>query len=171
MDIQAYLNDLDENTAAIWTVVNDCDSGATLKAKKEGKWSIIDILEHIYLTDKLIRHIAARPSEQVHEGENVLGNKKIRHLLVGGSDRKAEAPNILHPKGNIQDLDTIKEMIKTERNLLKESIVNQQITIDNRLHKHPLLGNMTISDWLYFIIHHSERHLSQIKTIIDEQMS
>lgn len=169
MDIQNYLQDLDQNTAAIWTAVNEC-SDTTLRAKEEGKWSIIEILEHIYLTDKLVRHIVTRPSELVHETENVVGNEKIRHLLVEGSNRKVAAPNILHPKGDIQDLDSIKETIVGERKLLKENISNNLIRIDNRLHKHPFIGNMTISDWLYFIIHHSERHLKQIKTIIDQQM-
>lgn len=170
MDIQNYLQDLDQNTAAIWTAVNECND-TTLRAKEEGKWSIIEILEHIYLTDKLVRHIVTRPSELVHETENVVGKEKIRHLLVEGSNRKVAAPNILHPKGDIQDLASMKEMMLTERNLLKENILNQQIVIDNRMHQHPLMGNMTISDWLYFIIHHSQRHLDQIKAIIAEQSS
>ena len=44
--------------------------------------------------------------------------------------------------------------------------LGQQLVIDNRVHKHPSLGEMTVSDWLWFMIRHTERHLEQVKEVI-----
>ena len=98
-----------------------------------------------------------------------MGNEKLQQILLAEQKAKVKAPEILEPKGIINDTSTFERLFSEQRNLIKQAIENAEIVIDNRLHKHPMLGEMTISDWLYFLIHHSQRHLEQIKERLENQ--
>ena len=125
------------------------------------------ILEHIYLTDKIVIAIINRPTEKLHTDEEFIGNEKLKRWLVEKQAKKVKAPEMLEPKGDLKDVATFEKVFLAQRNLLKHQIEKGEIVIDNRIHKHPMLGEMTISDWLYFLIHHTQRHLEQAKELID----
>lgn len=76
------------------------------------------------------------------------------------------APEALLPKGEVTDVDAFKKRFQEQRKELKEDIENGKLIIDNRTRKHPRLGEMTVSDWLYFLISHTERHVEQIGELV-----
>ncbi len=168
MDIKKYLNVLDSNTNEVLQLIKK-NSNHELSKKEEGKWSSLQIAEHIYLTDKIIVAIISQPTQKKHHDNELMGNEKLQQILLAEQKAKVKAPEILEPKGIINDTSTFERLFSEQRNLIKQAIENAEIVIDNRLHKHPMLGEMTISDWLYFLIHHSQRHLEQIKERLENQ--
>ena len=121
------------------------------------------ILEHIYLADKSISLLLQKKSENLNAQEVILGNDKIERLVVNLRHRKVKSPDILLPKGRFKMLSEFKPAFTQQRENLKSSLQDGSIPIDNSILPHSYLGNMTKTDWLYFIIHHAQRHLEQIK--------
>ncbi len=165
MNTQHYFAALDENTNHVLQLTKSCTTVQLSQSENE-KWTVLQILEHIYLTDKIVIAIINRPSEKLHTNEEFIGNEKLKRWLVEKQTTKVKAPEMLEPKGTWSDVASFEKAFLAQRNLLKQQIEKGEIVVDNRIHKHPMLGEMTISDWLYFLIHHTQRHLEQAKKII-----
>ena len=166
MDRNLFITRLDDNTKEILQLVKSLTS-SQLAFKKDGKWNVLEILEHLYLSDKIIMTIISKPSENIHATEDIYGTRKIKAILVDERDKKISSPEPLKPKGIFSDVFVAEKAFFQQRDTLKNLLRADGIIIDNRIHKHPLLGEMTISDWLNFIIHHTERHIEQIKDTAD----
>ncbi|TCJ13975.1 DinB family protein [Flaviaesturariibacter flavus] len=140
-------------------------STEALNTAPEGCWTPLQVLEHICLTEALITSLLQRPSEEQHDNPEVYGASKLRHLIVGKRDIKRTAPDRLQPGGELLSLAGFEERFTRQRETLKAAISGGALPIDRRLFPHPALGNMTVSDWLYFLVNHTERHVEQLKEI------
>ena len=160
--MEKYINDLDHNTEKLMEAVKDY-SLEDLTAKNSDKWSVLEVLEHIYITDKVIYSIVSKPSDQESKTKEIVGKNKLESILVGQIDKKLQSPDLLRPKGQFQNLADFNSAFRDLRNSLKNDFLTKKIKADNRIHHHFLLGEMTITDWLNFILFHTERHLSQIE--------
>jgi hypothetical protein len=165
MDTKEYFKMLDGNTQDILLMV-DGFSANHLSNKKEGGWTVMEILEHICITENRIHTLMLKPSDTTAESKEILGKEKIKHLTVTEGKEKVMAPEALHPKGELKDVDAFKKRFQEQRKELKEDIENGKLIIDNRTRKHPRLGEMTVSDWLYFLVSHTERHVEQIGELV-----
>lgn len=162
-----YFQDLNENTNDTLLLVKSCPP-AILNNSNNDKWSVLQILEHICMTEKLICVLVSKPSDKEAETNELLGNDKIKKLVVEKREYKVMAPESLIPKGDIKDQEGFAQIFLQQRDKLKQDIQTGILIIDNRIHKHPMLGEMTIKDWLNFLIHHTQRHLEQIKDLLAE---
>ncbi|OFY85616.1 MAG: hypothetical protein A3F72_10645 [Bacteroidetes bacterium RIFCSPLOWO2_12_FULL_35_15] len=162
MPVNSYIKTLDEHTTYTLQLVKSCPP--TLQADNiNDTWSILQILEHICMTEKLICMLLSKPADKTAETNELFGNDKIKKMVVENRGYKVKAPESLIPKGDIKDVKEFEKVFLQQRDLLKQEIQTGKITFDNRIHKHPVLGEMTIIDWLNFLIHHTQRHLEQIK--------
>jgi transcriptional regulator of NAD metabolism len=162
MDRKTFVKKLNRSTNEILLVLKDC-SIHQLHFKQENKWNILEIIEHLYLTDKAIKSITSRESEIIHQSTDIIGSEKLQKIMVEQRFRKLSTPDALSPKGEIKDLDTLLNMLITQRENWKQDLATEKFRIDNRIFTHPVLGNMTTSDWLNFVIHHTQRHIEQMK--------
>ncbi len=167
MNIIDYFKKLDDNTEETLSQAKSY-SAEQLAFKGEGNWTVMQLLEHIVLTEKVCLFILLRPTDKLAATSEIFGQKKLDAFLLNPNGPKFNAPEMLQPKGDIQDVATFEKDFVAERNLLKQKIEAGEIVIDNHTHKHPALGEMTISDWLYFDILHTQRHLAQIKRMLAE---
>lgn len=166
MDLDKFLEQLDKNSEATFKLVQDCTT-VQLHYPPSSRWSIMQVLEHVCITEKLVGNLLLTPFETVAPGHTVLGEEKLRKLIVRDTEHKVKAPESLQPKGEITDIQTFERTFLYQRNQLKKNLLTGQIVIDNRSRKHPFLGEMTVSDWLYFIPFHNERHQAQISSILE----
>jgi len=162
MDINIFIQNLDKNTKDTLHAAKNC-SPEQLRFRENGKWSILQILEHICITDRVIHKIILKPSDNLHDTHELVGDARLKKILVDLRARRIESPEMLRPQDVLPDFKTFEKLFVTERNLLKQNLQTGRIVVDNRIHKHPFLDNMTIVDWLNFLIHHTQRHLEQIK--------
>lgn len=82
--------------------------------------------------------------------------------------KKIASPDMLKAKGEIKSPTGLVGMLVGQRNTWKSALLTDKIIIDNRVHKHPFLGEMTIYDWINFTIYHTQRHIEQMKEIINK---
>ena len=163
MKIEDFINRLDQTTNDILETTKNC-SLEMLNFKRENSWSVLEILEHIYLTDKVIFTIISKPTTELSSTNEIIGNKNLKVIMIDQrTQRKIISPEILKPKGEIKDLNTFEKVFLTQRETLKDDLKTGKLLIDNRIHKHPFMNDMTISDWLNFTIYHTQRHTEQIK--------
>jgi uncharacterized damage-inducible protein DinB len=166
MDLANFIKILDNNTNDTLQLAKSC-SASQLNFCKSESWSILQILEHICNADKIIFYIISRPSVKISESTELVGDASLKKILIEQrGQKKYTAPDILEPKGNIPDLESFEKLFLEQRNSLKQDIQTKKLIIDNRIHSHPIMGEMTISDWLNFLVNHTQRHLEQIKDTI-----
>jgi hypothetical protein len=164
MVIEDYLKRLDAHTHSTLRFVEGIPNDY-LSIKFDNKWGILEILEHIYLTEKLVLFIVSRATENSSNEAELVGDKKLERVILGLRNKKIDAPDRLKPRGELKNIDEFKDWFLSNRTSLKDGIVSGKIVIDNRIQKHPVFGDMTITDWLNFILHHTQRHLEQINDI------
>jgi len=167
MDINKYCEILDSSSEKVLQLARSCSS-KQLGFKPEGKWGILEILEHIWLTDKIIHYLISKPTDKVSQSSEIIGDTKLKRFVADGRTKKIEAPDVVKPKGNLPDIETFEELFLKHRERLKKDLKTGQIVVDNRMIKHFYMGEMTISDWLNLIVHHTHRHLKQINEVITD---
>ncbi len=167
MDLKSYLQILKENSDSLNETLLTCTS-EQLKFRKENSWNPLEIAEHILRTERLVLSFLLKPSESKSETEELLGFEKLNKLIVQFRARKVKAPEMLEPKGEFTDVKQFLKCFNEQRTLLKSALENDRIKTDNRIYKHPYLGEMTLRDWLYFIPLHAQRHLDQMKELLGQ---
>ena len=105
----------------------------------------------------------SKPSENESKTTEIVGRNKLETILVEQRNKKQQSPELLKPKGDFKNLTDFNSAFLTLRNTMKNGLSTGKIRFDNRIHNHFLLGEMTITDWLNFILFHTERHLKQIE--------
>ena len=134
-----------------------------LTIRDADSWSVLEILEHIYLTDKIIFTLISTPTDHLWEGREIIGIENLEKLVIGKNIQKVAAPEVVYPKGSIQSIDAFKSVFLVQREQLQTNLESGKIIVDNRIFKHPYLGKMTIEDWLNLMVFHTSRHIQQIE--------
>ncbi len=165
MDIQQYIQRLETNTAGLLSLIREIPEAHLHRAPAES-WTVLQIAEHICKTDKLIGILLLNPTNDRKDPNELLGNDRLKRLVVDMRSRKVKAPDSLVPKGIFKSREEFEERFLKQRSSLKEMLLKGEIKIDNRYYQHPYLGEMLIPDWLYFILHHTDRHREQIKDLM-----
>lgn len=160
---------LQENTAVLINSFSTL-SQATIEFKPaENAWSILECVEHIFLIDRAVtKGIAAAPPTEKAENTKteLFGEGKLNHLLVTKRiEYKAIAPDFSIPKSRFK---TSSEAIEAINNLMTDTINflnTNDITQDTHTTVHMRLGDMTKTDWIHFMIAHTNRHIVQIEEL------
>lgn len=162
------LDIITQNTDAVLSLGQSC-STHQLTLSLNGGWNVLQILEHIYIVDRGCKILVSRPSQELSEQDTVYGKEKLAAFLVKFRQRKVVAPESMEPKGKFTTFDDFKTAFSSLRQELVQDVEQQKIIVDNRTYKHPVLGAMTVTDWLYFIPFHAQRHVEQIQDILGKQ--
>jgi len=162
MDIAKYLQTLSSNTEKVVDLLHSSEA-TELNFKSQGRWNLLEIGEHLILTERVVCKLLFAPSDSRAGKEELHGEERLNRMLVGMRSRKIVTPEIFEPKGEIKDPGTFEKKFREQRQMIIDGIKTDRIKIDDRVQKHPVLGEMTISDWLYFLPQHAARHLEQMK--------
>jgi len=135
-------------------------------ARKNGKWTVGQHLEHLYLCVKplhlafslphfVLRIIfgkANRPSKTYEE----LVHKYQERLQKGG---KASGKFVPKEVGNEKRQVLAKTLEKAIQKLTEKIEKYTEEDLDGLILPHPLLGKVTFREMLYFTAYHAEHHL------------
>lgn len=164
MKSNRFFNLLDDNTRTTLQLATQMPNPVFLTPVQEG-WSSIEILEHICLTDQLISNLIFGQPDGIAKGKFLIRESKLQYLLVQDIQR-LDAPDFVRPRGTVNSSDQFIHTFSEIRKNLKERLTIPCQLPENRYYHTPLLGNLTVNDWLFFIIFHTERHLNQIRRIM-----
>ncbi|NVK33544.1 MAG: DinB family protein [Rhodobacteraceae bacterium] len=161
-EMEKYINHFDQNTDKLLKTIKDYPI-EKLNAKNSSEWSVLEILEHIYITDQVIYSIVSKHSDIESKTTEIVGRDKLETILVDQRNKKLQTPELLKPKGHFKNLTDFSSAFSTLRNTIKSDLTTEKIRFDNRIHNHFILGEMTITDWFNFMLFHTKRHLQQIE--------
>ncbi|MEC3882312.1 DinB family protein [Halobacillus sp. HZG1] len=153
---------LDEKRKELLDFVDQVPEQQASVKPEEDRWSILEVLEHLYLMEQLIVY---QINQALKQGDTQQATEKPIHKTTN-RDYKVEAPEAVRPKGEFTTLDQAKEGLKKTREATLFLIHNkEQETLQNRVFTHPAFGDMNLEQWVEFIGWHELRHLDQMKEV------
>lgn len=131
--------------------------------KKSGEaWSPAEVLEHIALVEMGVSYRLKTAVVPIDASEK-LGAGKLAHVLVTRRDVKVNAPDNTKPKNTWATWEETLQVFAKSRRQLLEDVENGTIKPVSMGMVHPRLGEMSVTDWLYFLHSHAERHWHQLQ--------
>jgi hypothetical protein len=153
---------LDEKRKELLDFVDQVPEQQASVKPEEDRWSILEVLEHLYLMEQLVVY---QINQALKQGDTQQATEKPIHKTTN-RDYKVDAPEAVRPKGEFTTLDQAKEGLKKTREATLFLIHNkEQETLQNRVFPHPAFGDMNLEQWVEFIGWHELRHLDQMKEV------
>ncbi len=129
----------------------------------------MECVEHIFLINRAVIKGVTEPvpAERCENTKTELfGEGKLNYLLVAKRiEFKAPAPDFSVPKGRFKNGTEAIEAITTLMNQAVTFLDANDITQDTHTTVHMRLGDMTKTDWVHFLIAHTNRHIEQIEDV------
>lgn len=130
-----------------------------------GKWSIMQVLDHLYLMERGIVH---KMMEAMQQEEDQPTEKKPIELTVNRSV-KIDAPSFVVPSDQFISLEEMKKKLNSSRENLENFVAQTDTSkLEKRSLPHPVFGQLDLAQWIPFIGLHEKRHLEQIEEIKQE---
>lgn len=132
-------------------------------------WNILECVEHICLVNGNVARLLELPPPASYENKQpeLYSEGKLNHLLVIKRDIKRVAPDFVTPKGVYKTAGEAKEVIYNNTEHMLDTLEHSDISEQTHTIPHHALGEMTKTDWVHFMLAHTQRHLHQIEKIKD----
>ena len=137
------------------------------------RWSVADLLEHLTLVEGgVARLLAKRVAEAPASG---LGAETSTTPLLDTMDlartldrgRRLVAPGPVQPRAGL-DADAALDALERTRVALREAVLAADgLALGGQTATHPVLGPITLYEWIAFVGTHEERHTAQVDEIAD----
>ncbi|WP_102029009.1 DinB family protein [Salirhabdus sp. Marseille-P4669] len=129
---------------------------------EEGTWSIMQVLEHLYLIEKSVAKGLAKEVEKEHGKQT---EEKPIHLTPIRKKR-VDAPAFSIPSNDFVPLIAMKRKLDGSRDALLQAIAGvDEETLQSKSMPHMVFGDLNLKQWVEFIGFHEQRHLEQIKEV------
>jgi uncharacterized damage-inducible protein DinB len=136
-----------------------------LNQKPAGKWSIAQVLEHLYMME---RSIVYKMTTAMASDEEAPVEDKPIHLTPNRAN-KVVAPAFVMPSEEFKTLIVIQEKLRESRASLEAFVAQANVEkMLKRSFQHPVYGPIHLKQWIEFIGWHEKRHLEQIEEIKQE---
>ena len=136
----------------------------------EGKWSVVQICEHLRLSEKAtVGYIQKRTQDKRKLVNNTFksGIKLFIMKLAYLSPMKFKAPGNLPAPDNTKDINQVLTLWKDERKTMDKVFLGLDEDIKGLgIFRHPYLGRLNAKQTLVFMEDHFDRHFGQIKGIL-----
>lgn len=162
IDITTYRANLNSNLQQFVQFFSTVDEEAKY-FKIDNEWSLIEILEHVLLTEKMVLKTLSKGSERFSNYLEVLGYDKLRKVMIDYRHKKVKAPPFVEPGTLALSAQNLLLELQAGRGILIEDLQSARLIMGAEVHMHPMLGEMTVVDWLNFLLLHSERHFLQMQ--------
>ncbi|GGI13053.1 DinB family protein [Gottfriedia solisilvae] len=146
----------------LFEAVRDLSNDQLNKKVNEDQWSIMQVLDHLYLMEAglvkmMTKTFNTAPSEEISE--------KPIHLTL---DRtlKFNAPNYFVPTNEFVTLEEMQQKLSNSRSALHTFVEEtKDHHLEDKGFPHPAFGQVNLKQWIPFIGLHEKRHLEQINDI------
>ncbi|MDI7741202.1 DinB family protein [Lysinibacillus fusiformis] len=132
------------------------------KRPSDNRWSIKQIVEHIYLMEGAIAEMILGT---LVNGEVVHTEQKPIEASIN-RDIKVNAPEFAIPSNEFATLEELNmKLTATHQKLLKLAEASDKKELDVKAFPHPVFGQMSLKQWIPFAGYHEMRHILQIKEV------
>jgi hypothetical protein len=167
--LEEVLARLDASRTALRQAVAAIDAERRRERPAPGRWSPLEVVEHLALTDR--RSIRALGEKIRAALEGGLGEETAAREALPGpmaariADRTAPrtAPDELHPTATL-DEPAAWEMADQARLALREALLRGDgRALSAIVHEHAAFGSLTVYQWVELLAAHELRHVDQIR--------
>ncbi|PIC57143.1 hypothetical protein CSV80_10565 [Sporosarcina sp. P12(2017)] len=131
----------------------------------EDKWSIKQILQHLYLMEGSVAK--SIQTQLANDGQSITTVKPIQ--LTVHRSKKVDAPKFVTPTSEFSTLHDLKIKLSTTHLTLHDVAKNaleDQLAVKS--YPHPVFGEMSLTQWIPFVGYHELRHIEQIKEVKEQ---
>jgi hypothetical protein len=89
---------------------------------------------------------------------------KIAGAIADRTNRR-NAPEMLHPKGRIDERQAWAELDRSRENLRSALIAADGLPLGSVVQDHPVFGPLTVYQWAEVVARHELRHVEQIREV------
>ena len=146
-------------------------SPAQLKWKPSAEvWSVMEVAEHIALSDELIPQAAAKAMQGPAAPEKRQANARAEDAKIlqamASREQKAKAPAEFVPAGRFQDMAALTAAFKASRDRNIAYVRETRDELRNHFAPLPGVGELDALQWYVMMAGHTERHVKQIKEVM-----
>jgi hypothetical protein len=139
-----------------------------LTTSKDSGWTVSEVIEHLYLTEKNILKGIVYYANQP-EGHQV--DEKPLHYVLDRT-KKVEAPENIRPSGQVFTKEKhLSNLEQSRQSLLKAINKVDESVLKKCSFPHTILGPMSLLQWVEFIGLHERRHIIQMNEILEFKKS
>ncbi|MDI9259608.1 DinB family protein [Alicyclobacillus sendaiensis] len=165
MDSFAFVESTHRETLAVIESVSDDEFNAS---PGPGRWSVAQVLEHIWKTDMSIIPVFRRAAK---DRRPYTGSPKG---VERAADRtvKIEAPEFIRPSDEPKSRDALRQALEEARRTLMEAA--RAVGDPEELERlgapvpHPVFGELSLREWLEFVGYHERRHVAQARETLED---
>ena len=129
---------------------------------EDGRWTIMQVLDHLYLMERSLTKTIQLTFEK---GEEQEVESKPVHYTVDRST-KVDAPPFVVPTEDKLTLQEMREKLAASRkDLLTFLETTSKEALQRKAYPHPIFGKIRLDEWVPFIGYHEKRHLEQIEEL------
>lgn len=137
----------------------------TIKPSETG-WSAAEIGEHLVMFEKFV--VIFLNGETKSKERSSAERISTVHQAFQDLEKKYVAPATVIPSGKLTDKNEIISRLKSAREKIIEAIATHDLNLICATYRHFAFGELSKLEWIYFTIHHSERHLHQLKNLFSK---
>ncbi|WP_201714004.1 DinB family protein [Rossellomorea arthrocnemi] len=153
---------IEDIRSEILNSVEDLSTDQLNTESEEGRWTIMQVLEHLYLME---RSLTKTLQLTLEKGEEKDVESKPIHFTVDRST-KVVAPPFVVPTEEKQSLQQMKAKLEASRkDLLTFLNTTSKEALQKKAYPHPIFGHIRLDEWVPFIGYHEKRHLEQIQEL------
>jgi uncharacterized damage-inducible protein DinB len=134
------------------------------------RWSVAEVLEHLATVERGIAKLLTVRGRETPSPDSLPATPldADRIAALRGRDKRLEAPERVKPSGSVNAADAL-SALETARASLRKALVDADpASLDGCTHTHPVLGTLTLRDWVHFVAHHEARHAAQVAEIAEQ---
>lgn len=165
--MEADINDLlrawQQHTDSVLNILDGFDRSKDLVKPSENAWSFLDVLEHLFISEKGASRLLAGDY-----ADKEVDLKETAEMMDRGfvaNERKFKAPGELGPKGRFIEYSNWRQAWLDNRELMAKLVLEKGLHGYVDAWEHPIFGYMTRGQWLVFSQKHFDRHMVQIQNL------
>jgi|GEM_PF-288235 len=168
--LEDRIEEIKQARAQLLAELEGCASDAALAKLAPDRWSIAEVLHHLYLAEKGIAGML-RKALSSNERHNRASDQELRAewqrigSVVGNREERASAPPSAVSE-NAPGLAEVIGLLNQSRQRLLDTIGSTDLDeLSSVSMSHPFIGPLTGAGWISLIAYHELRHVEQIREI------
>jgi uncharacterized damage-inducible protein DinB len=161
--IEQILKDVNDSTARVTEAVDNTPE-EIFNRRQNGKWPVGEHLAHLVILEGLIVKVMNGETADL-EDRKPDARVKLIGRIFGDLDRKLQAPEPVAPKQGEKNKEQLRQQFTEARDQITQIIENQDLALLCLGFKHAFFKEMTRYEWVYFTIHHANRHAAQMASL------
>jgi uncharacterized damage-inducible protein DinB len=170
--IVAVIDPIERVRAELFATVDQLPLELQEARPTEEAWSVAEILEHLSRVERGIAKLIALKVEELRaadrgETDEYTPVDVARFAIIMDRTRQIEAPERVAARGEWSADEARAALQQSREALLAALKLGDGLALSEVRHAHPILGDLNLYEWVYFVGVHELRHTAQIRAVAE----